>query len=602
MQQPAHSTLPSQRPLVLGVERSASGKRWEFRGQSARQAEFLAQRLGVSATLGAILEARQIDPDYAPHFLEPRLRELMPDPSSLRDMDTAAEVLADALIAGRKIALFGDYDVDGMSSTAMLRMALLGYGCDPLIYLPDRQKEGYGPNVAAMERLSEQGAELLITIDCGVTAFEPLARAKALGMQVLVLDHHKADAQLPEHDALVNPNRLDDDSGLGYLCAGGVVFLFLVALQRRLKALDFFGPGRKPLDLRNALDLAALATVCDVVPLVGLNRVLVKQGLTVLAQRENLGLNALLDCSRLHEAINASTLGFQLGPRLNAAGRIGSAGLGLELLTTGDAARAQAIAQQLDRQNDERKALEAAMIEQADAQVANQGGRFLVAQQQGWHEGVIGIVAGRLKERYHRPALVLTWDGDLAKGSARSIPGFDLGSLVLQAKHRGLLESGGGHAMAAGLSIRRDKLDAFLAFAEERMAGLSDDVFVPRLGVDAVIGLASVGMRLIEEVGQAAPFGQANPEPRFALSSLTIEHLAAVGAGKEHFRLRLSQAGQRMKLKAMAFRAAGTPSGQVLQAAARSGQPVAIAGHLRADNWSGPQAVQLLLDDVAAGE
>jgi single-stranded-DNA-specific exonuclease len=597
MQQPAPETR--QRPLVLGVERSASGKRWEYRGQSARQAEFLAQRLGVSATLGAILEARQIDPDYAPHFLEPRLRELMPDPSRLRDMDAAADLLAQALIAEHKIALFGDYDVDGMSSTAMLRKALLDFGSAPLVYLPDRQTEGYGPNVAAMEHLAEQGSKLLITIDCGVSAFEALERAKALGMQVLVLDHHKADALLPAHDALVNPNRLDDESGLGYLCAGGVVFLFLVALQRRLKALDFFQGDRRPLDLRNALDLAALATVCDVVPLVGLNRVLVKQGLAVLAQRENLGLNALLDCSRLHEAINASTLGFQLGPRLNAAGRIGNAGLGLELLTTTDGARAQTIAQQLDRQNDERKALEAAMIEQAEAQVAGQSGRFLVAQHEDWHEGVIGIVAGRLKERYHRPALVLTWNGDLAKGSARSIPGFDLGALVLQAKHRGMLESGGGHAMAAGLSVTRAKLPEFLAFAEDKMSALSDELLVPRLGVDAVIGLSSVSMRLIDEVGQAAPFGQANPEPRFALSALTIEHLAPVGAGKEHFRLRLSQAGQRFKLKAMAFRAAGTPSGQVLQAAARSGLPLAVAGHLRADNWSGPQAVQLLLDDVA---
>ncbi len=594
------SSAPPQRRLVLGVERSASGKRWEFRGKDARQAEFLSQKLGISATLGAVLEARQIDFDYAPHFLNPRLRELMPDPSVLADMDQAAALVAGALAAGQKIALFGDYDVDGMSSTAMLRKALVAYGHEPLVYLPNRQKEGYGPNVAAMETLAGQGAELLITIDCGITAFEPLDRAKELGLQVLVLDHHKAEARLPEVDAVVNPNRIDDDSELGYLCAGGVVFLFLVALQRRLKEANFFTSDRRPVDLREALDLAALATVCDVVPLVGLNRVLVKQGLSVLGQRDNIGLRALLECCRLHEALNASTLGFQLGPRLNAAGRIGSAGLGLELLTTGDFDRAQRIAQQLDRQNDERKALEAAMIEQAEDQVRHHKGRFLVAEREGWHEGVIGIVAGRLKERYHRPALVLTWNGDEAKGSARSIPGFDLGALVLQAKHRGLLTAGGGHAMAAGLSLTREQLPAFLAFAEKQLESLDEDTMVPRLGVDAVIGLPGARIRLVEEVQQAAPFGQANPEPRFALAGVSVDHLSAVGAGKEHYRLRLSQAGQSYKLKAMAFRAAGSPLGQFLQQASAGKQPIAIAGHLRADNWSGPQAVQMLVDDVAS--
>lgn len=596
------SNAPKARALVLGVERSASGKRWEFRGKDSRQAEFLSQKLKISATLGAVLEARQIDFDYAPHFLNPRLRELMPDPSVLADMDKAAELVAAALAGERKIALFGDYDVDGMSSTAMLRKALVAYGQEPLVYLPDRQKEGYGPNVGAMEALAEQGAELLITIDCGITAFEPLARAKELGLQVLVLDHHKAEALLPEADAVVNPNRIDDESGLGYLCAGGVVFLFLVALQRRLKQMAFFSEQRRAIDLREALDLAALATVCDVVPLVGLNRVLVKQGLSVLGQRENLGLRALLECSRLHEALNASTLGFQLGPRLNAAGRIGSAGLGLELLTTGDFERAQRIAQQLDRQNDERKALEAAMIEQAEDQVRHHKGRFLVAEREGWHEGVIGIVAGRLKERYHRPALVLTWSGDQGKGSARSIPGFDLGALVLQAKHRGLLTAGGGHAMAAGLSLTRAQLPEFLAFAEEQLASLDEDTLVPRLGVDAVIGLPGARIRLVEEVQQAAPFGQANPEPRFALTGVIVDHLGAVGAGKEHYRLRLAQGGQSYKLKAMAFRASGSPLGQFLQQASASKQPIAIAGHLRADNWSGPQAVQMLVDDVASTE
>lgn len=588
----------ASRPVVLGVERSASGRRWEARGSSERQVQFLQQKLGVSTALAAVLEARGIDPDQAIHFLEPKLRDLMPDPNVLKDMSLAVSLMADALEKSAKIALFGDYDVDGMSSTSMLQRALIGLGNSPITYIPDRKAEGYGPNAPAMDKLWEQGARVLVTIDCGIAAFEPLARAKELGFTVIVLDHHKAEIKLPEADAIVNPNRLDDTSGLGTLCAAGVVFLFLVGLQRELKTRGYFA-ARQPLDLKMALDLAGLATVCDVVPLEGLNRVFVKQGLEILKSRSNVGLAALMDASQLKSAISASTLGFQLGPRLNAGGRVGNAAVGVELLTTNDPMQAKRIAQLLDRQNEERKALEAAMIEQASHQVAQtEVGRMIFAHQEGWHEGVIGIVAGRLKETYHRPTLVVAWDDQgLGKGSGRSIPGFDLGALILAAKQKGLIEGGGGHAMAAGFSIKKDQVPDFLAFAEERLAKLSDDVLVPRLGCDAVVAVSGLGMYLFQELQRAAPYGQANPEPRLAIRDAQIEGLAAMGQGKEHYRMRLKEPGG-TKIKAVAFRCSTSPLGEALRSASQTGKPLHIAGKLSPDTWSGAEAVQFMIDDA----
>ncbi|MEE8173642.1 MAG: single-stranded-DNA-specific exonuclease RecJ, partial [Alphaproteobacteria bacterium] len=457
----------------LAVACSVSGKRWRSRLQDERAALGLAQQLEISEILARVLAARGIEAEDAERFLNPVLRDALPDPSRLRDMDKAAARLAEAIQAGEKIAVFGDYDVDGATSGALILRFLEAVGSSGAYYIPDRAREGYGPNTPALLSLAEQGVALVVTVDCGISAFEPLQAAADAGLSVIVVDHHIAEPRLPAATAIVNPNRLDDDSGLGHLAAVGVTFLLLVALNRTLRQAGHYDAACPEPDLLGLLDLVALGTICDVVPLTGLNRALTVQGLKVMARRGNVGLAALSDSAGLDAAPTAYHAGFVLGPRVNAGGRVGESSLGIRLLTTSDADAAHAIAAQLGELNKQRQAIEADVLDAASAQIEARGetpAPILIAAGAGWHAGVVGIVASRLKERYSRPAIVIAVAGGQGKASCRSIAGVDIGAAVTAARQAGLLLNGGGHAMAAGFTVAEDQLEALGSFLMERLA------------------------------------------------------------------------------------------------------------------------------------
>ncbi len=469
----------------LGVARSARGNVWRDRlaPDMGHVAEAISQRHGLADLMGRVLAARGVALDEAATFLDPTIKALMPDPSVLQDMDKAAVRIADAIVAAEPVAIFGDYDVDGACSSALMARFLRHHGPPARIYIPDRLFEGYGPNVAAIEALIAEGAKLIVTVDCGATSFEPLAAAKRVGVDVIVLDHHQVDARLPEAAAVVNPNRQDDASGLGDLCAAGVTFMALVAVTRELRRRGFYGAVPPP-DLLAMLDLVALATVADVVPLRGLNRAYVRKGLAVMRERRNCGLTALADAAGLKQPPNCYHLGFILGPRINAGGRIGDAALGAKLLSTEDRIEAQRIAELLDRLNKERKQVETRMLEEAMAlgerQVeANPECAIVVVGAATFHKGVVGLVASRLVERFRRPACVIAWEsaadgaGGEGTGSLRSVPGVDLGAVVRAAVAEGLLLKGGGHAMAAGLTVKQSLLAELESFMTRRLAKAS---------------------------------------------------------------------------------------------------------------------------------
>jgi single-stranded-DNA-specific exonuclease len=583
-------------PAFLGVERSLTGRRWLARGGDDRLALALSQRLALPEVVGRVLAARGVGLDEAEAFLNPTLRDLLPDPSHLKDMDKAVERLVRAVTSGETIGIFGDYDVDGATSSALLRNYLDAAGARTRVYIPDRMTEGYGPNEAALLRLKAEGAGVVVTVDCGTTAFEPLAAAAAAGLDMIVVDHHVAEAALPVALAVINPNRLDENSPHGHLAAVGVAFLLAVALNRGLRQAGYFESRPAP-DLMRWLDLVALGTVCDVVPLVGLNRALVTQGLKVMARRGNAGLAALADIAAIKEAPGAYHLGYVMGPRVNAGGRVGEAELGTRLLSTADSAEAADIARQLDGYNKDRQDIEAAVLRDAIEQVESRpddGSPLLVAVGEGWHQGVIGIVAGRLKERYGRAACVIALDGENGKGSGRSVAGLDLGAAIIAARQAGLLKAGGGHAMAAGFALSRERLGEFQAFVGARLQAQLSGELVPLLELDGALDAGAASVELVETLAQVGPFGSGNPEPRFAISAARIAKADVVGSG--HVRLMLAGAGGK-RLKAIAFRAADSEMGHALLAS--SGAPFHLAGALRADTWQGTTSVQLVVDDAA---
>ena len=597
-----NGTVQSNNPRVSSqdilVDRSVTGRRWVLRGSDERAGLALAQRLGVPEIVGRVMAARGIDLDAAEQFLEPTLRDALPDPASLAGMDVAAERLAAAIRDGEPIAIFGDYDVDGATSSALLARFLAAVGVPARVYIPDRIIEGYGPTTPAMLRLRAEGISLVITVDCGTTAFEALEAAAEAGLDLLVVDHHVAEPALPRAIAVVNPNRLDDTSGQGALAAVGVSFLFAIATNRVLRDSGWYAKqGRSEPDLMALLDLVALGTVCDVVPLVELNRAFVSQGLKVMGRRRNPGLVALADVARVDSKLSEYHAGFLLGPRVNAGGRVGEAPLGAQLLMTQDSAEAVAIAQRLDGWNTERREIEARVLEEAMAQAEASGllDALIVVAGEGWHAGVIGIVAGRLKERFNRPAFVIGYDGDTGKGSGRSVEGVDLGSAVIAARQVGLLLNGGGHKMAAGLTVERGKLDALRSFMNERVAhDVSSNAVVPTLRIDGAMALSGVKPEFVAALEKLAPFGQGNSEPRFALTSVRVAKADVVGAG--HVRCFLSDSSGG-RLKAIAFRAAGEPLGDALLD--KSGLGLQLAGKLRPDTWQGRDDVQLIIDDAA---
>ena len=587
---------------VLGVERSLGSRRWQPRTAGAPEADervgmALAQRLGTPEIVGRLLANRGIMPDTAEEFLEPSLKAALPDPSHLRDMDAAVERIVAALEGGEPIAVFGDYDVDGATSAAILHRYFAALGTPLRLYVPDRIAEGYGPNAAALLRLHGEGIRLVLTVDCGISAHEPLAAARAAGLDVVVLDHHVAEPALPAAVAVVNPNRLDEDSPHKTLAAVGVTFLLLVALNRAFRERGRFERQPEP-DLMALLDLVALGTVCDVVPLLGLNRVLVARGLKVMARRRNAGLAALADVARMGTAPGAYHAGFLLGPRVNAGGRIGRADLGAQLLTTDNPADARRLAEELDRFNTERKAIEQAVLvaalERAETQAA-EGLPLILVAGEGWHPGVIGIVASRIVERTGRPACVVALSDGIGKGSCRSIAGVDLGAAVIAARQAGLLLNGGGHRMAAGLTVDAGVVDTLHGFLCERVErAVATAGAVRTLGIDAVLTPSGATRALQEQIERVGPFGAGNPEPRFALGGVRIAKADIVG--DNHVRCFLADV-QGGRLKAIAFRSLGEPLGDALLKTGGGG--LHLAGKLRADDWKGREDVQFLIDDGA---
>ncbi len=573
----------------LGVEASATGRRWIGPGaEEDRLAEAMAQATRLPAPLCRTLVRRGVAPDEAARFLEPTLRDLLPDPLGLKDMATAAARFLRAVKARERIAVFADYDVDGGASAALLLTWLRALGRPATLYIPDRIDEGYGPNVPAMQELAATH-DLIVCVDCGTLSHEPIAAAK--GADVIVLDHHLGAETLPPALAVVNPNRQDETGELGHLCAASVVFLMLVEANRLLRAEGMPGP-----DLMAMLDLVALATVADVAPLTGVNRALVRQGLKVMARRERPGLVALADVARMTEAPNTHALGFLLGPRVNAGGRIGQADLGARLLATADAQEAAALAERLDQLNTERREIEMQVRLAALAQAEARGldGPLVWAAGEGWHPGVVGIVAARLKEATNRPAVVIGLDGDLGKGSGRSVSGVDLGAAVHRIAAEGLLVKGGGHKMAAGLTVDRTRIEA----AMERLADLLTRQGAGQGGpadlrLDGLLMPGAVTPALIEQIEAAGPFGAAAPAPRFAFAAQAV---SARRIGESHLRLSFGD-GTGPKLEAVAFGAFDGPLGPLLEQAGAN--RFHLAGRLELNSWGGRTRAQLRLEDAA---
>src|SRR5262245_22045007 len=555
----------------LGVERSVRGMQWRERLQGAaiNTAVAISQRYGLPELLGRVLAARGIGLEDVPNVLDPSIKALMPDPSTLRDMDKAAVRLADAIARREQVAIFGDYDVDGACSSALLKRFLAAHGVDARIYIPERITEGYGPNREAIETLIKEGARLIVTVDCGTTSHAPFAAAREYGVDIVVIDHHQADERLPEVYALINANRQDDLSGLGQLCAAGVAFMLLVAVARELRrrGAGQGNSGAAP-NLLDMLDLVALATVCDVVPLTALNRAYVSKGLQVMRLRGNLGLRALSDAAGLAVAPTPYHLGFVLGPRINAGGRIGDAALGARLLAGGDEVEAARVAVLLDKLNRERKAIEEAMLEVAlvlaerlieqDPDVPV----LLIAGRQ-FHKGVVGLVASRLVERFGRPACVIAWDArGEGTGSLRSVHGLDIGAAVREAVAAKLLSKGGGHAMAAGLTLAQQDFAGVAAFFRTRLAAAARAArATAALLLDGALTPRSVTDELMAQLDRAGPFGQGNSQPRFALPAHRVRFAKVVDDA--HVRCML-EATDGARLDAVAFRAATQLLGQAL--------------------------------------
>jgi len=591
---------PVQRAF-LGVEHSVSGNRWVSRLDQAGQnrALAIAQTHGLPDLISRVLAGRGVALDDAITFLDPTIRGLMPDPYLLTDCETAAERLARAIRKGENVAIFGDYDVDGAASSALLYRFLTHFGVRARIYIPDRVFEGYGPNPVAIGQLIDEGAGLIVTVDCGSTSFDSLEAAKARGTDVVVIDHHQVAHELPPCHALVNPNREDDLSGQGHLCAAGVVFLVLVATLRLLREAG--DPRARTLDLLAWLDIVALATVCDVVPLKGLNRAYVVKGLIAARHQGNAGLSALFRKAGLGGPVTPYHFGFLIGPRINAGGRIGDAALGSRLLTIDDAAEAETIAERLDQLNRERQAMEAAMLQEAEAEALAEYGdgsaaAVIITARENWHPGIVGLIASRLKDRFRRPAFAITFDPmGKGTGSGRSINGFDMGRMVRAAVDEGLLVKGGGHAMAAGLTVERANLGSLRTFftekAEKQVLALAAS---ETLKIDGALGASGATVGLIDQLETAGPYGSGHPQPVFAIPGHRLRDSRLVGQSHVKVTLEAQDGG---RLEGIAFRAAETPLGDLLLNG--RGLPLHVAGTLGADHWQGSRRVQLRVIDAA---
>ena len=577
----------------LNVTQSFTGRRWVARDYDERVALALSQRHGLPDVIARSLAARGVTLDEAPAFLDPKLRDALPDPSLFRDMDVAAQRMVEAVQRGESMAVFGDYDVDGATSSAVLLRFVRAIGCAMRLYVPDRLREGYGPNAAALRQLAAEGIRLVICVDCGTTAHEALAAARDAGLDVIVLDHHASEPDLPPAAAVVNPNRLDESGDYGTLAAVGVTYLFIIAVNRALRAAGWYGPGRAEPDMLGFLDLVALGTVCDVVRLVGLNRVFVAQGLRVMNQRRNAGIVALGNVAGCKTAFDAYAAGFMLGPRINAGGRVGESDLGAKLLACDDPTEALRLAEHLHALNAERRAIEANVLAEAESLVLTDNLPMVFVASENWHPGVIGIVASRLKDKFHHPALVVAFEGDVGKGSGRSVAGVDLGAHIIAARQAGILMKGGGHKMAVGFTVARDRVNDLCAFLAERIGRqLAAEPLMPTLTVDGLLASTSLTPAFVTSLAQLGPFGTGNTEPRFALADCRVVRADVVG--DKHVSVIVMQGG--VRLKGIAFRAMDSDLGAALLT-----RPAChLAGHMRIDTWQGVERVQMHITDAAA--
>jgi len=594
-------------PAVLGVVRSVTGRRWNWReaGQAShtdRMGMAISQQANLPEIVGRMLALRGIAPDQVQTYLTPTLRALMPDPSTFTDMDRAAGRLAAAIRNGETVGLFGDYDVDGACSTALLTDFLRGQGCTVLTHIPDRMTEGYGPNTPAIAAMQDQGASLIVCLDCGTAAVDILELASQK-TDVIILDHHQVQGALPKVLATINPNRPDCPSGLHGICAAAVTFMTAVATTRVLRQEGWFDSRPDP-QLMNSLDLVALATVCDVMPLNGLNRAFVAQGLKVMARRQRTGLAALLDAAGARDPLSAFTCGFAVGPRINAGGRIADSGMGLRLLLCEDAAEAQTLAERLNSVNHSRQSVEAGILDRAmelAAEQREQGHAVLVLSGRDWHPGVVGIVAGRIKEKFNRPVLVgAEMEDGTVKGSARSVPGQDLGGAIIAARQAGLLSSGGGHAMAAGFGLPAEGIPALHAFLDRHLATAASLPDAVDLTIDAVVNVAAADVALATDMDRLAPFGAGNDEPLIALPRVRVAYAERIGREGNTLRLTLQGEGRSPRLKALIFRANESPLAPVLED--RDMPPLHLAGWLRAESWNGRTSATFFIRDAAIAQ
>lgn len=564
-----------------------------------RQTLALAQQKQLSPFLAKLLVGRGVGLEDAEAFLQPTLKNSLPDPSHLLDMDVAVNRIIKAIDAGEKIAVFGDYDVDGATSSALLVRYFRALDIELTTYIPDRMGEGYGPNTPAFMELADAGHTLIITVDCGTVAIEPIAKAKERSVDTIVLDHHVAEAELPAAVAIVNPNRLDQQSDCGHCAAVGVTFLMLVALNRALRARGDFVKKPEP-DLLQWLDIVALGTVCDVMQLKTINRAFVNQGLKIMRDRRNPGIRSLFDVAHLDEAPSTYHLGFVLGPRINAGGRVGNADLGVRLLSSDDPLQTDALAKELDTHNRERQAIEKMVLDQAMAQAeARHNQPCICVSSEGWHEGVIGIVAGRVKEKFYRPAAVIALKDGLGKASARSIPGVDIGAAIIAARQEGLLLAGGGHAMAGGFTVEEAKLEKLEDFLQSRLEKSVAEYGAERmLKLDALLTPSSITPEFMKEIELAAPYGQGNPSPRIVLEQVRV--LKRDILKDEHMRLLITDAKRKdaPKFFAMAFRSVGTPLEQLLL---QSAEHLMLAGQAKWNHWNGNSSIQFIIDDAMSG-
>lgn len=596
MRQPA-AAQPGVEKTVLGVTRSALGRHWIERATAPSEVFAIAQRLNINEVIARLLSSRNVTVDRAAAYLNPSLAADLPNPSVIADMDHAAERMAIAVIKREKIAIFGDYDVDGATSSALLARYLTAVGDPPVVYIPDRLTEGYGPNIAAMSRLAQDGAKVIVTVDCGTQAHEAIDAARQNGSDVIICDHHLPTDTLPKAYATVNPNRHDDTSGLGHLAAIGVTFLLCVAMNRELRTRGYFD-SRSPPDLRNWLGIVALGTVADVVPLTGVNRTFVTRGLEAIRNKSIPGLNALIEVGRLNGAIESYHLGFVLGPRVNAGGRVGRCDLGSRLLTTDDTTEAAAIAHELDVLNQERRAIEQVMIDEAislvEASASIRQAHVLVVAHEGWHPGVIGIVASRLKERYGKPAIVIAVNDGVGKGSGRSVSGVDLGNAIVAAKEAGLLVNGGGHSMAAGLTIDPSKVAALGEFLSSTLAaGCLASSEGKVLVIDGALAVSGATEEFCKLVARCGPYGAGNAEPIFALPGIRVAYASIVG--EQHVRCVL-QGQDNSRMTGIAFRAVQSELGTTLLKS--KGRTVHVAATLKVDEWQSQRRVQAIIKDA----